>query len=102
MENQVIILKQQQRNKSRQGKNISKAMSIREIKEKIMKEGQRTTRDVERKFKTAAALRKDKKESQNTSKGNQSRHRKNFEKAIGIREIKERITKSGQRTKTEP
>ena len=51
MENQVIILKQQQRNKSRQGKNISKAMSIREIKEKIMKEGQRTTRDVERKFK---------------------------------------------------
>ena len=77
-------------------------MSIREIKEKTMKEGQRTTRDVEGKFKTAAALRKDKKESQKPSKGNQSRHRKNFEKAIGIREIRERITKSGQRTKTEP
>ena len=77
-------------------------MSIREIKEKIMKEGQRTTRDVERTFETAAALRKDKKESQKTSKGNQSRRRKNSEKAIGIREIKERITKSGQRTKTEP
>ena len=77
-------------------------MSIREIKEKIMKEGQRTTRDVERKFKRAAALRQDKKESQKTSKGNQSRQRENFEKAIGIREIKERITKSGRRTKTEP
>ena len=77
-------------------------MSIREIKEKIMKEGQRTTRAVERKCKTAAALGRDKKESQKTSKGNQSRHRKNFEKAMGIREVKERITKSGQRTKTEP
>ena len=77
-------------------------MSIREIKEKMMTEGQRATRDVERKFKTAAALRKDKKESQKPSKGNQSRHRKNFEKAMGIREVKERITKSGQRTKTEP
>ena len=53
-------------------------MSIREIKEKIRKEGQRTTREVERKFKTAAALRKDKKESQKTSKGNQSRHRNNL------------------------
>ena len=37
-------------------------MSIREIKEKIRKESQRTTREVERKFKTAAALRKDNKE----------------------------------------
>ena len=68
-------------------------MSIRELKEKIMKKGQRTPRDAERKFKTATALRTDKKELQKTSKGNKSRHRKKFDKAIGIREIKERITK---------
>ena len=53
-------------------------VSIREIKEKIVKEGQRTTRDVERKFKIATALRKDKKELQKNSKGNKSRHRKNI------------------------
>ena len=76
-------------------------MSIRELKEKITKEGQPTPRDVERNFKTATALRTDKTELQKTSKGNKSRHRKKTEKAIGIREIKERITQWGQQTKTQ-
>ena len=58
-----------------------------------MKKGQRTPRAVERKLKTVTALRTDKKELQKTSKGTKSRHRKKFDKAIGIREIKERITK---------
>ena len=58
-----------------------------------MKKGQRTPRDAESKFKTVTALRTDKKELQKTSKGNKSRHRKKFDKAIGIREIKERIRK---------